>query len=220
MWVLALFFINICYGGEELILSARDPAWLALLHYESKRSSTLPGPPFFLSDRGHKDPQAELESTVSLFEKNPEEAHCRFPAREMFLRRQLLWNGPVPNCERLDKWKAAFSAKGIELIFASAFINSPSSMYGHTLLKFPRSGITEGNDLLDYTLSYGADTGTTGGLAYVWKGLTGGFQGLFTSAPFYMKVKEYNHVDKRDFWIYPLRVLPGELEVLVNLGNS
>lgn len=199
-----------------LILRAQplefDDGWLALLHYENGKSSAQAGAPFFLSPQGNINPKAELDATIAFMQTA--EGACRFPARAIYLRRKGI-NIPSQKCERWDKWREAVSAKGIELVFAAAFMNSPSSMYGHTLLKFPRSGKTEGHELLDYTLSYGAETGRIEGFSYVWKGLTGGFNGFFVTSPFYLKVKEYNYVENRDFWIYSLNLSAPELELLV-----
>lgn len=191
--------------------SAADPEWRALLHFpgaDGGQSSVQEGSTFFLSPRGHDDPAAELAATLKLFEENPNEAACRYPARALFLGR------PESRCERWIKWRDLLRAKGVELVFAAAFLSSPSSMYGHTLMKFPRSGQSEGQDLLDYTLSYGADTGNVAGAAYVWLGLTGGFNGSYATAPFYLKVREYNFVENRDFWIYPLKLTEREMALL------
>jgi hypothetical protein len=188
---------------------AESPGWRALLHFEGSRSSVEAGSAFFLSPEGRGDPAAELAATQALFARDPE-GPCRYPARAIFLGRRPEGKGPL--CDRWRKWRESIGAEGIELVFAAAFINSPSSMYGHTLLKFPRAGRPE---LLDYTLNYGAETGNSAGAAYVWLGLTGGFRGYYATAPFYLKVKEYNFVENRDFWIYPLKVSPAELELLV-----
>jgi Domain of unknown function (DUF4105) len=203
------------FAGDPLAhgLEANDPLWRALLHFSGSRSSAAPGAPFFLSPKGHEDPAAELAATLEYFREQPAAAACRFPARAMALglgKRE----DDSPICQRWHKWREALSAKGIELVFAAAFINSPSSMYGHTLLKFPRSGKTEGEELLDYTLNYGADTGNAVGLPYVVAGLTGGFNGRYSTAPFYLKVREYNFVENRDFWIYPLTVSETQLQLL------
>lgn len=194
--------------------SAADPAWEALLHFRGGSSSVAEGSPFFLSPQGHRDAGAELEATRAYFREKPAEAACRYPARALYLGISA-FDENVEACARWRKWREAVSAKGAELVFAAAFMNSPSSMYGHTLLKFVRSGKTEGEDLLDYTLNYGADTGSVVGLPYVWLGLTGGFQGRYATAPFYLKVKEYNFVENRDFWIYPLKLEERELRLLV-----
>jgi hypothetical protein len=202
MWSLAFLFPLLAFAGP-----ADSPGWRALLHMEGRHSNVEKGSSFFLS--GTDDPAAELAATQKLFTNDPE-GPCRYPARAIYLG--LKPEGQGPYCERWHKWREAVSAEGIELVFAAAFINSPSSMYGHTLLKFPRRGKTE---LLDYTLNYGADTGSSSGLSYVWSGLTGGFRGYYATAPFYLKVKEYNFVENRDFWIYSLNATPKELELLV-----
>ncbi|MGZ3662573.1 MAG: Lnb N-terminal periplasmic domain-containing protein [Bdellovibrionota bacterium] len=191
-----------------------DPAWRALLHFsgaEGGRSSVASDSPFFLDKNGFKDPDAELAATKKFFAEKPQEAFCRYPARAMYL-------GLSGDCPRWAKWRNAINAKGAELVFAAAFLSSPSSMYGHTLLKFVRSGQSEGQDLLDYTLNYGANTGNVTGLPYVWMGLTGGFSGNYATAPFYLKVREYNFVENRDFWIYPLNLSERELALLVAHG--
>lgn len=207
MKFVAIFFF---FSLKALAFDASDPAWRALLHYQGDRSSVASDSSFFLSPAGYKDPAAELAATLEYFARDPE-APCRYPARAIYLHH------PSPGtaegwCERWRKWREALNPRGVELVYASAFVNSPSSMYGHTLLKFSRAGKTE--ELLDYTLSYGAETGNTGGLAYVLYGLSGGFQGKYGTSPFYLKVKEYNFVENRDFWIYPLKLRPEELEIL------
>ncbi len=195
---------------------AADPAWRALLHFSGASggtSSAHAGAPFFLSPNGHEDPAAELAATERYFDEHPDEASCRFPARALYLGRTK--EGSSEWCTRWGKWRAAISAKGAELVFAAAYLASPSSMYGHTLIKFVRAGASEGEELLDYTLNYGADTGATVGLPYIYKGLTGGFDGNYATAPFYLKVKDYNFVENRDFWIYPLKLTERELRLLV-----
>ncbi len=193
--------------------AAVDDGWQALLHFSGSSSSIEKGSSFFLAPDGQENPAAELAATKAYLQKSPGEASCRYPARALYLKQYRPDGSEL--CERWRRWKEAIQAEGIELVFAAAFVNSPSSMYGHTLLKFPRGGASKGQELLDYTLSYGADTGTAGGAVYVWKGLTGGFEGKYVSAPFYLKVREYNFVENRDFWIYPLKLQPEELELLV-----
>lgn len=195
--------------------AADQPLWRALLHFpaHSSTSSAKPGEPFFLSPVGHKDPEAELEATRKYFAEKPEEAACRFPARALYLGKTA--EGKSDWCERWQKWRQAIDARGAEIVFAAAFLSSPSSMYGHTLLKFVRGGRSSGEDLLDYTLNYGANTGTAVGFPYVWLGLTGGFSGNYATAPFYLKVREYNFVENRDFWIYSLKLTEEQLRLLV-----
>lgn len=203
---------------------ARTPEWLALLHYEGSGSSyksSAKGAAFFLSAQGNENPEAELAASVAAFAApvpadSNEHAQCRFPARFVFVRKNFpTQNFPSVPCDRFEKWRDAIQAKSLSLIFASAFVNSPGSMYGHTFLRFSRGGKTEGNPLLDYALSYGADIGDTGGISYIFKALVGLFSGPFTTAPYYLKVQEYNHVENRDFWEYELDLTVEEVALLV-----
>ncbi len=209
-----IFFLLFFWGLIPAhALADVHPGWRALLHFSGSKSSAQPGAPFFLSPEGHQNPAAELAATRRYFDENPLDAACRYPARALYLGRTT--EGKSELCERWHRWRDAINARGAELVFAAAFISSPSSMYGHTLLKFVRGGKSAGEDLLDYTLNYGANTGSTVGLPYVWRGLTGGFDGNYATAPFYLKVREYNFVENRDFWIYPLRLSEEQVRLLV-----
>lgn len=206
LW-LALVLLKLANAQE---LDFQSAPWRALLHFQGSKSSIDSKSPFFLSPQGSKDPLAEGALTRELLKTD--EGRCRYPARALFFG--LPAEGQGEWCERWKKWKKAIRAEGVDLVFASAFLNSPSSMYGHTLLKFRRKN-TDGNELLDYAFSYGAETGNSGGAAYVWKGLTGGFLGRHATSPFYLKIKEYDHVENRDFWTYPLKLTAAEVELLV-----
>ncbi len=218
--MLPLLFLPLLAAAEPAQSNAPNSAapwnsasWRALLHYDGTSSNVAPASKqkssaFFLTPNGHENPQAEWEATEKILQEP--DGPCRYPARAIYFNKKPVGQGQI--CERWEKWKNAVSADGIELVFAAAFLNSPSSMYGHTLLKFPKNNAQE---LLHYTLNYGADTEGSGGFSYVWNGLTGGFQGRYATAPFYLKVKEYNQVENRDFWIYSLNVTKQELEILV-----
>src|SRR4051812_30426982 len=67
---------------------AQSPAWLKLLHIQRNiwgvRQSDIDDPAFFLSPRGRRDPQAELDVTLTAFfdtNASTEPAQCRYPAR-------------------------------------------------------------------------------------------------------------------------------------------
>ena len=162
MWISALLFFSLSSFAAPLDANI-DPVWLRLLHFQGSKSEAEG---LFLSPLGDRDPAAELQATISSFHKDPK-SQCRFPARLLYLRsKAAIVDLPKIQCPEYETWRDSIHATGVELIFASAFVNSPSSMYGHTMLKFPRGGKTAGNSLLDYTLSFGADTGTSSGFSY------------------------------------------------------
>ena len=85
---------------------AEHPTWLKLLHYnqESRRSEIL-DKDFFISEEGSINPNKELESTLLSFLLPAEnDARCRFPARFLWLDKQLSFPEELkgfPNCEKL-----------------------------------------------------------------------------------------------------------------------
>ena len=77
-------------------------------------------------------------------------------------------------------------------------------MYGHTFLRVDEKGRLEDERLLDYALNFSAHAPDAGGLLYSLRGLTGGYPGRFSIAPYYMKVQEYSNLESRDLWEYRL----------------
>ena len=105
---------------------------------------------------------AELDATlVRLFEPARPDApdshpQCRFPARLHWLRTRLGIDTatlPAQPCPRLEAWMAEINPAGVTLVFPSAYVNSPASMFGHTLLRIDAVGQTEAARSLGFTRS-------------------------------------------------------------------
>lgn len=206
--------------------------------------SEAEGEGFFLAGRGGQtSPDAELEASIrALFAPAPTgvtpvalapgvlapgveataapdmaHAQCRFPLRWQWLKAELAphvgdaWDVPCPTFET---WRQGMAAQAATLVYASAFINSPASMYGHTFFRLARA-TGEGNPLLDYVVNFAADVNTTNGLVYAVRGVSGGFRGLYYVHPYYMKVQEYSNMESRDLWEYDLSLTPTEVDRLV-----
>ncbi len=203
--------------------------WRNLLHY--KPNWVLPGvrsladdPGFFVAPNGKNDPEAELEATLASFFSDAAETEttqnpqCRFAARYHWLKGELRFDParlPERACPRLAAWREALNPAGATLIFASAYINNPASMYGHTLLRIDAKDQDEKTRLLAYALNYAAQTRETSGLVFAVKGLFGGYAGGFSIGPYYLKVREYNDLENRDLWEYRLDLTQNELEQLI-----
>ncbi|MCX5722784.1 MAG: DUF4105 domain-containing protein [Nitrospirae bacterium] len=196
---------------------ADEREWHLLLHYRENLlggyTSEADDPQFFLSPIGRTDPQAELEGTIrSLFSGEPvgsskEPAQCSFIARYHWLKDRLAINEaklPVTRCERFDLWVHELNAESVTLIFASAFLDNPASMFGHTFLRVDQKGQTEQTRLLAYTINYAAEVPPDEGALYPIKGIFGGFRGYFMTPPYYLKVQEYRDIENRDIWEYRL----------------
>jgi hypothetical protein len=207
---------------------AQSRMWQVLVHYRPGAfggwKSEADGMGFFLAGRrGQTDPQAELDATLAAMLRaqpgTPEmdDPRCRFPARTAWLKQALGIDDltlPPRACPLFDFWHNAIAADAATLVYATAYLNSPASMYGHTFLRLSRS-TGEGNPLLDYIVNFGADINTRNGIIYAIKGLTGGFQGHFYVMPYYVKVQEYSNMESRDLWEYQLSLTREQVDRLV-----
>ena len=173
-------------------------------------------------------PDAELAATLKALYASPslgdKHAQCVYPARTRWLRQQLqLDDLPQPQCGEYDNWYRDINPHSAVLVFPAAYLNSPSSMFGHTLLRIDQADVTSNNTaLLSYALNFGAYIeGMDNSILYAWKGLMGGYPGLFALVPYREKLAEYSRLENRDLWEYKLNLTPEETGRMVNTsGNS
>lgn len=103
----------------------------------------------------------------------------------------------------------------VTLVFPAAYLNNPSSMFGHTLLRLDRAGQDERTRLLSYAVNYGAEVGDDNGLLFAIHGLTGGYPGTYSIMPYYLMVQRYSDFENRDLWEYQLDLRPAEITRLL-----
>jgi hypothetical protein len=203
---------------------SKDSQWLDLLHYHriglfTSFKSQADDQNFFLSKYGKDDPYSEIEATINAFlttQKQEEtSAQCLFPARLKWLESELGNNFfPKHSCPEYEQWFKKIDARSITLIFPAAYLNSPSSMFGHTLIRINR--MAGKNSLLDYSVNYAANADPNDNeLIFTYKGLSGGYPGVFTVLPYYEKVNEYSFLESRDVWEYELKLNKDEVEQFV-----
>ncbi|MBC7366736.1 MAG: DUF4105 domain-containing protein, partial [Undibacterium sp.] len=103
------------------------------------------------------------------------------------------------------------------MIFPAAYLNSPSSMFGHTLLRIDQADVQSNKTaLLSYAINFGAYIeGSDNSILYAWKGLMGGYPGLFALVPYQEKLSEYRSLENRDLWEYRLNLTQVETERMV-----
>lgn len=199
---------------------ANSSYWQRLMYYHRNGQgvkSAVTQASFFLSKEGKTNPKAELDATLQgLFapnqEKPDESAACLFPVRRDWLVEQLHINEtdlPVTPCPALAQWLEGIQPKHVTMVFSSDYMNSPSSMFGHTLLRVDPDD-NEQTRLLSYAINYAADTDNSNSALYAIKGLTGRYPGSYSIMPYYEKVKEYNDFESRDLWEYRLKLTPAE----------
>ena len=222
-------------GLETKLASERE--WHLLLHYRENlfggHTSEQDDPGFFMSPNGKTDPQAELDATLKQFFSNDligrskQLAQCAFIARYTWLKQRLAFDEtrlPPMACERFDRWFADFDVESVSLIFASGFMNNPSSTFGHTFLRVDQRGQTDQTRILAYTINYAAELPPNTGPEYAVKGIFGGYPGYFSTIPYYLKVQEYGDMEDRDIWEYKLNFTPDQLRRLLmhtwEMGNA
>ena len=196
---------------------ARAPMWLKLGHYHtslmspSGYTSYVNDSAFFLSENGKHDPQAELTATVQLFsQEQPSDGKaCHFLARYQWLTGQG-HTFPSLSCPEYDHWRQQLQAHSVTLVFPVAYMNNPSSMFGHTFLRFDPENIAEDSPWLSWEVNFGATPAEKDyeSITHIWKGLAGGYPGKFSMTPYYRKLQEYNRQENRDIWEYQLKLSP------------
>ena len=215
------YLSSLLASAQQMELS-KDPYWHTLLHYKQTLwgfHSLVDDPRFFLAPSGKYDPQAELEATLrSLFSQEEDEKQhsaCRFIARYNWLAGRLQIDPSrltVPQCRRFSEIMDQMKPVSVSLIFPAAHINSPASMFGHTLLTVDTASKSR---LLAQSINYSAVTRETFGPLFAVKGLFGFYPGYFSMLPYYAKLQEYSDIDHRDIWEYPLNLSGEEIKRLL-----
>jgi hypothetical protein len=184
-----------------------DPQWKALNSSQSPWTN-LSVPDFVAAFR---DPEIKAG-------RSQDSAACAFPARKKVLERITGETFPSPLCADLRDWKKRLNAGSVSLVFAGSYAGNPASILGHTFLRFSaQEKTTEASELLSYSLAYSAQPDSKDGrLTYIFKGLTGGYWGLYQIEPHYIKVGLYNNSESRDLWEWPVPLSPEELDLLID----
>lgn len=227
LFILPLFLFLFCHSNNVFAESdkidslAHSPTWLALLHINARDeplSSYVDDQSFFLSADGATNPANELLATYKAITVNAN-IQCKYPARNAYLLKhfpKLETQLPDANCEEYEDWLTRLNTFSVVLVFASAQLNSPSSMYGHTFLRFDPKNVEEHSTYLSYALNFGATVpDDAGGFSYALRGLTGGYPGNFAANPYFEKIKEYNQLENRDLWEYTLNLNQSEIDFML-----
>jgi hypothetical protein len=219
-------YLNELLERAERLNLAERREWHTLLHYRPARDgervvSDADDTRFFLAPTGKDDPQAELAATLRAFfitepvGADPQPAQCAFIARYRWLKAELDFDDhhlPPQTCVRFQHWFRELNAESVTLVFASAYLNNPASLFGHTLLRLDQRGQTERTRLLAYTINYAADDSGSHGLMYAIDGIAGGFRGQFDIQPYYQMVQTYSDLESRDIWEYRLNLSSLQLQ--------
>ncbi len=223
-WLLFLFS-GLTHATPETDNLYLDPTWLNLGHYHHDRfgdgyTSQADDPDFFLSPEGKQSPRDELEATLAAIQApgaGDQHARCRFPARTAFLQERLDLALPDMDCPAYKEWQSTLNTETVTLVFAASYLNSPSSMFGHTFLRLdPPQDDKDTNLLLASTISYAADAAAHDSeISFAYKGIFGGYPGITTIQPYYEKIRLYTDIEHRDLWEYQLNLDAAEVSRLL-----
>jgi len=211
---------------QRLQQLANDRFWISLGHYEAAKlggwRSYVSDRKFFLAPDGNEHPDRELNATLQAMygpaSAGQQHAQCVYPARTRWLKAQLnLTDLPAVDCSDFTQWFKDVSPHSAVMIFPAAYLNSPSSMFGHTLLRIDQADVqSDKTALLSYAINFGAYIeGSDNSILYAWKGLMGGYPGLFALVPYQEKLSEYRSLENRDLWEYRLNLSQAETERMV-----
>lgn len=191
-----------------------------LLHGETSLTgwkSRIDDPAFFLASNGRTDPQAELRATLAAFfqpvpAEEKQHAVYRFPARLHWLKQQLHWDGAGLPMQEARKFREVYDylrPASIAMVYPAAYMNSPASMFGHTMIVFDAK---DHNRLLSQALTYAAQTDESFGPFFAIEGIFGFYKGYYSALPYYEKVEEYTAIGHRDVWEYELNFTQEEID--------
>lgn len=203
-----------------------DPQWNKLLKYKkgifSSKSEVL-NDSFFITKDGNHNPQNEYNESLSILKswKNDYEKFknfiCTFPARSQYINQKEKLNIKLDFsiCEKYSYFLRKIRPESVSLVFASFFVNNPSSIFGHTFLKINAKGKLASNDLLHWGANFSANMTTNNPILYGIYGITGGFSANYSLLPYYLKVTEYSDSESRELWEYKVNLTDEQLNFLM-----
>ncbi|WNC70902.1 DUF4105 domain-containing protein [Thalassotalea psychrophila] len=199
---------------------AFDDYWLTLLYYQKSDytdsyESFVDDDRFFFATDGKFNPVTELQANIDTFIEKPE-FQCTFPARTKWLVKHLpniAAQFPQVECSKYNEWREKLNTESVVLVYAASQLNSPSSMYGHTFIRFDPYDVEKHSTYLSHAINFGASVPeNASNFSYALRGLAGGYPGRFATNPYFEKIKEYNRAENRDLWEYKLNLTADEVD--------
>lgn len=193
--------------AERLKLAAvaghldQSPVWHALLHAKNGHPNIHDAN--FLLSLPDFSPLEELQKTIDFLYRGEPENVCRFPARYLWLQKQLTAPElPLAACPDVIEFRQKAPLDEIALVFASENIAQPASMLGHAFLKF--SGKNEQGQEVSHAISFYTDANTLNLPRLLFDSLIIGKKGYFSLSPYPEKQQRYLDEEQRSIWEYQL----------------
>lgn len=199
-----------CFSSLWGVTPYNDPQWHHLLHLRDDNRSEIADPRFFLSNPF--SPENELKAHIDILKTDKKcETICKFPARYTFLNHAMDLNITFDHCGDVKSFLKETNGESASLVFASSYLGSPMSYFGHTFIKINKKN----NIHFSQTLSYAAEIPQQTGLfSLLGKGISGGFSGKYVISPYFKLLEGYNVVEQRSLAEYKLDLTPQEIEMM------
>lgn len=216
-FLLVIFLPVFAFSSEPEILKLANELkiydkteWKALLHYN--QNLNIKDKNFVNSDNFSL--KKELESTIKSFyelkekyENINEHPQCKFPARLLFITNELNISKDEfskVDCEELKEYELKAPADSIFLVYASENVKIPSSMMGHTFLKY--SGKNYQNNKVEHAVSFYTVIESFNLLKLVYQNAYSGMKGMFALQPYKNALSQYIDKENRNVWEYELKL--------------
>lgn len=171
--------------------------------------------PAFLLSSNQFSEQKEQDLVIKLYDQDPQQAFCRYPARLTYLSEKLgfkLHIDRYDQCPELKKFLRYVPFQQLELVFASEVLSSASSMMGHVFLK--ASGQNFRQVQVSHSLAYFTEITTINPAKLIVESTLTGMPGFFSVRPFYKDVEQYNKKEQRNVWQFQLQGTDEQLTLL------
>lgn len=185
-----------------------DPQWLALLHIKNNISE-IQDEHFFLSHE--RTAESEYAAHIQVLKTNKAcETICKYPARYKFLKKKLDLNISFKHCDDLNAFLASSNGDESSVVFASSYLESPISYFGHIFIK-----IDNKNNMFSQTIGYAAEIPQkTGFIQLLTKGITGGFTGKYVANQYFKIIENYGNIEQRALTEYKLNLNSDEVDTI------
>lgn len=189
----------------------RHPVWHALLHLHQDKNR-ISDPHFLLS---HEQFSARQELVLSIQTLLAESAplHCRFPARDYWLRQQLsLPERSYADCPDLIEFQQKAPLDQLSVVYGAENLTSASSMMGHVLFKI--AGQTPQGQRREHAISFYTDVRGINLPKIMYDSTIKGKKGYFALSPYPEKHDHYTLTEQRNVWVYDIRLTESQRQLI------
>lgn len=144
---------------------------------------------------------------IKNYKNQNEHFQCKFPARFLFIKNELNLQDdifPKVNCRDFEIYKIMAPADKIFIVYASENVKNPSSMMGHTFLKF--EGKNYKGDIKHHSLSFYTSIETANLFKLLYENTVSGMKGFFVLRPYKETITHYIKNEKRNVWEFELKL--------------